>query len=74
MAAFDLDFEDIVPSDDWELNVLLLEIAKQLDENEFQKVKFLCTGEHKTKIQLCVAFRFVNMALETTSFVFTLYL
>ncbi|BFZ09673.1 hypothetical protein BsWGS_12712 [Bradybaena similaris] len=44
MAAFDLEFKDIVPSDDWELNLLLLEIANHLELDEFNKFKFLCTG------------------------------
>ncbi|XP_035829618.1 uncharacterized protein LOC106014045 [Aplysia californica] len=44
MAAFGLDFGDLVPSEDWELNVLLLEIAKGLSEEEFCKIKFLCSG------------------------------
>ncbi|GFS13217.1 poly [ADP-ribose] polymerase [Elysia marginata] len=34
----------MVPSEDWELNVLLLRIAKNLNEVEFDRLKFLCSG------------------------------
>ncbi|KAK7501872.1 hypothetical protein BaRGS_00006958 [Batillaria attramentaria] len=35
---------DVIPSDDWELNVLLLKVAQALDDADFNKLKFLCTG------------------------------
>ncbi|RUS84020.1 hypothetical protein EGW08_008198 [Elysia chlorotica] len=34
----------LVPSDDWELNLLLLKIAQQLDSSELENLKFLCSG------------------------------
>ncbi|XP_067673886.1 uncharacterized protein [Haliotis asinina] len=33
-----------LPSADWELNILMLRIGRELDDDEFQSMKFLCSG------------------------------
>ncbi|KAK3712324.1 hypothetical protein RRG08_002655 [Elysia crispata] len=43
-TRLDMSFSHLVPSDDWELNLLLLKIAQQLDNSELEGLKFLCTG------------------------------
>lgn len=34
----------MIPSEDWELNLLLFKIAKELDDTEYEGLKFLCSG------------------------------
>lgn len=35
---------NLIPTEDWELNVLLLKVAADLNATEFERLKFLCTG------------------------------
>lgn len=37
---------NIVPSEDWQLNVLLLKVSQALSEDDLTKFKFLCTGHN----------------------------
>ncbi|XP_071113261.1 uncharacterized protein [Haliotis cracherodii] len=34
-----------LPSADWELNILMLRIGRELDDDDFQSMKFLCSGQ-----------------------------
>ncbi|XP_041355013.1 uncharacterized protein LOC121372636 [Gigantopelta aegis] len=36
--------QPLIPSDDWELNIVLLKIAKELDSGDLTAMKFLCSG------------------------------
>lgn len=47
------DLPDLTPSGDYALNSFLLKLNDDLDDDDLEKLKFLCTGNNKNNSSQC---------------------